>query len=299
MNKKTALPTVTVGVPAYNEEANIGSLLKSVLAQKVNFEFEIIIISDGSSDQTVNEVRKVKDERIKLYADKTRRGKAYRMNQLIARGKGDVIVFIDADVQIRSRTMLSEVVSPFYRYKNIGLVGGNVIPQKGKSLLQKSIISSVNAYDKARLEVKNGNNVYSCKGPLIALSKLFAQKLKMPSNISGDDTYIYFRCKSLGFRFIYNDLARVYQKVPSSIADHINQNSRSISSITSVGPQFSDIYLVEKKLMRNKLYKYMFLELIKHPFRGIYIFILNVFARLKSLFSNQGNAIWTMVTSTK
>ena len=291
--------TVTVAVPAYDEEANIKNLLKSVLAQKVNFEIEVIIISDGSSDQTVNEVRKVRDKRIKLHVGKTRRGKSNRISQLIAKAKGDVIVFIDADVQVRSKTMLSEIVSSFYKYKNIGVVGGNVIPQKGKSLLQKSIISSVNAYDKARLEVRNGDNFYSCKGPLIALSKPFAQKLEMPSNLSGDDTYIYFKCKSLGFRFIYNDMARVYQKVPSSIADHINQNSRSISSITSVGPQFNDIYAAEKKLMRNKLYKYMFLELIKHPFQSTYIFVLNVFARLKSLFSNQGNAIWSMANSTK
>ena len=299
MNKKVNLPTVTIGIPAYNEEANIRSLLKSVLAQRVNFELEVVIISDGSSDQTVNEVRKVRDKRIKLHVGKTRRGKSNRISQLIAKAKGDVIVFIDADVQINSFTMLSEIVSPFYKYKNIGVVGGNVIPQKGKSLLQKSIISSVNAYDKARLEVKSGNNVYSCKGPLIALSKQFAQKLEMPSNLSGDDTYIYFKCKSLGFNFVYNDLARVYQKVPSSIADHINQNSRSISSITSVGPQFNDIYAAEKKLMRNKLYKYMFLELIKHPFQSAYIFVLNVFARLKSLFTNQRNARWPTVTSTK
>ena len=47
--------TVTIGIPAYNEEANVRNLLVSLLAQKeTNFKLqEIIVVSDGSTDKTV------------------------------------------------------------------------------------------------------------------------------------------------------------------------------------------------------------------------------------------------------
>ena len=227
--------TVTIGIPAYNEQVNIGSLLKSVLAQKVNLKCEVIVFSDGSTDQTVNEVLRVKDKKTKLHMGKLRRGKAYRMNQMIVKARGEVVVFIDADVRIRSVNMLSEMIAPFFKYQNVGVVGGNVIPRNGKNLLQKAIISSVKAYDRARLEVRNGDNFYSCKGPLLALSKPMAKKLDMPSIISGTDTFIYFKGKALGLKFIYNHLSKVYYKVPSSFTEHINQHIRCNFNIVSIG----------------------------------------------------------------
>ena len=69
----------TVGVTAYNEEANIGRLLQAIIDQKL-YEVEIadiIVIASGCTDGTEAIVRQfmVKDPRIQLYTQEKREGK--------------------------------------------------------------------------------------------------------------------------------------------------------------------------------------------------------------------------------
>jgi len=77
--------TVTIGIPAFNEEANIGFLLKDVLMQKTNsFKLtNILVSSDGSTDKTKFIVEAFKDKRIKLLANIERKGQSYRQNQIM------------------------------------------------------------------------------------------------------------------------------------------------------------------------------------------------------------------------
>ena len=81
---KTKKPTVTIGIPAYNEEANIGVLLRAIVKQReTDFVLKkIIVVSDKSTDNTANEVKKIKDSRIKLIENRVRRGKVYNQNKI-------------------------------------------------------------------------------------------------------------------------------------------------------------------------------------------------------------------------
>jgi len=81
MNNK---PTITIGIPAYNEEQNIANMLDSVLAQKGSFKLEKIIVAcDGCLDKTPDIVRKfqMQNKNIILLEGKRREGKLYRLNQ--------------------------------------------------------------------------------------------------------------------------------------------------------------------------------------------------------------------------
>ena len=61
--KKHKKLTVTIGIPAYNEEKNIGRLLRALLRQKTNGLSikKIIVISDASTDKTSQIVRGFKE----------------------------------------------------------------------------------------------------------------------------------------------------------------------------------------------------------------------------------------------
>src|SRR3989344_5204255 len=99
MEKKA--PTITVGIPAYNEERNIRSVLESVLQQRGSlFRLEkIIVVSDGSDDRTESMVREIAAANpiIELVADHGRKGKITRLNQLCRMNQSDFLVFLDAD----------------------------------------------------------------------------------------------------------------------------------------------------------------------------------------------------------
>ena len=81
---------VTIGIPCYNVGRFIALSIKSVLAQTYT-NFELIITDDGSTDNTVDEIRKFNDSRIKLIVDGENHGISYRLNQQIDMAKGDFL----------------------------------------------------------------------------------------------------------------------------------------------------------------------------------------------------------------
>lgn len=84
------VPLVTIGIPCYNVEQFIGFAVKSVLAQTYT-NFELIITDDGSTDHTVDEIRKIQDSRIKFIVDGENHGISFRLNQQIDMAKGDFL----------------------------------------------------------------------------------------------------------------------------------------------------------------------------------------------------------------
>lgn len=86
---------ISIIIPLYNKEKTIVRTLRSILAQSVN-NYEIIIVDDGSTDNSLNQVRTVVDDRIKIIAQKNA-GVSVARNRGIHEAKGDYISFIDAD----------------------------------------------------------------------------------------------------------------------------------------------------------------------------------------------------------
>jgi len=86
---------VSVVIPAFNSEQYIAECINSVLTQTYQ-NFEIIIIDDGSSDNTVNIVSAYKNDKIRLFHQKNSGSGAAR-NHGVKQASGTWIAFIDAD----------------------------------------------------------------------------------------------------------------------------------------------------------------------------------------------------------
>ncbi|RKZ28298.1 glycosyltransferase family 2 protein [bacterium] len=93
---------LSVIIPAYNEEKKIGENLKETLKslEKMGCNFEIILVSDGSADSTVEEAMLVSDPRIKTYQYEKNMGKGFAIKYGFSRSSGDAIVFLDGDMEI-------------------------------------------------------------------------------------------------------------------------------------------------------------------------------------------------------
>lgn len=86
---------ISIVIPLYNKEKYIERTLKRVLDQTYQ-NFEIIIINDGSTDNSVENVNKIKSEKVKLYNQKNS-GASNARNNGVKYAKGDFIAFLDAD----------------------------------------------------------------------------------------------------------------------------------------------------------------------------------------------------------
>jgi len=88
-------PLVTVITPAYNVAPYIGEAIDSVLGQRFR-SFEYLVVDDGSTDQTVEEVRKRTDSRLELVMT-PHGGIAAARNAGLARARGQFVAFLDGD----------------------------------------------------------------------------------------------------------------------------------------------------------------------------------------------------------
>lgn len=86
---------ISIVIPLYNKEQGIASTLQTVLKQTYQ-DFEIVIVNDGSTDHSVEEVKKVTDPRIRLI-HQNNAGVSAARNRGIEESKGEYIAFLDAD----------------------------------------------------------------------------------------------------------------------------------------------------------------------------------------------------------
>ena len=92
---------LSVIVPAYNEEINLEKNIKKFHAYltKQSFDFEIIIVNDGSSDKTEEVAQELtkKLSNLKLLSKKINQGKGTAVRDGLLAGTGDFLLFLDAD----------------------------------------------------------------------------------------------------------------------------------------------------------------------------------------------------------
>jgi len=89
-------PLVTIGIPFYNNEKTLEDVVKSVFAQTYT-NWEMFLINDGSTDQSVETVRGINDPRVTLIDDGVHRGLVYRLNQITSLANGEFIARMDGD----------------------------------------------------------------------------------------------------------------------------------------------------------------------------------------------------------
>ena len=116
-----AKPLISVLIPARNEEDNIKRCINSLLKQDYE-NLEILVLDDGSTDRTVEIVRKLakKDIRIRLYHGKPLArgwlGKSYACQQLAGYVKGQYLLFVDADT-LHFPNSVSSAVACLLKYE--------------------------------------------------------------------------------------------------------------------------------------------------------------------------------------
>ena len=95
MNKK-----LSILIPVYNEEKTLLNILERINESKIeNFDFEIIIINDGSDDNTFNVIKENSDLYDKVINLDKNRGKGYAVKSGLKIATGDYVIFQDADLE--------------------------------------------------------------------------------------------------------------------------------------------------------------------------------------------------------
>jgi dolichyl-phosphate beta-glucosyltransferase len=94
--------TYSIVIPAYNESARLRATIEKILAhmQARGWDAEIVVVNDGSSDDTASIVRSfsANNRAVRLVQNPGNRGKGYSVRNGMLHANGEIILFSDADL---------------------------------------------------------------------------------------------------------------------------------------------------------------------------------------------------------
>lgn len=300
-------PTISIGIPALNEEANIRAIIECVQKQsQTNYEIvEIIVISDGSTDQTAEIVKQMKenDIRIHLVNHRDRAGQAARLNEIVSMFAGDYLLLLNADVLIMGTMFMDNMITPLVADPQVGLVGARVVSIQAQTFVEKIVNWSVTLKQDVYEQIEDGNHILMCHGRARAFKRDFAKQIIWP-RLAAEDAYSYLICKDLGFEFYYQPKAVVLYRSPQTVKDHLKQSVRFVQGQNVLSKEFS-AQLVENSLSvwsSIKNYPGLWIKtylkhLLASPILGVGYFVLLFISLLISFTTNNSFAIATWKVS--
>jgi glycosyltransferase involved in cell wall biosynthesis len=291
------LVSLSIGIPARNEAANIKFLLNALLSQKqegVRIK-EIIVASDGSTDTTVEEIERIGDKRIHVIQGAQRKGKSYRLNQIFKHFSGDVLFIMDADISIEDNRLFSKIIHQA-NFTKVGMVGVKTTPVQPHNLFEKILETSVFAFHDLVRKWNNGGNYLAFKGCFLGFEKTLAKSIRLPEGLINDDAFMYFFARKKGYAPCYLDNIQISYKVPATFADHLNQSSRFQYSKEELQKYFSNLEN-EYKIPTNLSIQYLLTYLYKNPLYLVGYMVINLLTKLRR--QNSFNKTWESAYSTK
>jgi hyaluronan synthase len=221
-------PFVTVVIPAYNEGGMVmRSILSAVEARYPRDRLEILVVDDGSTDDTWSHIRAATAQYPRLVVPlqhERNRGKRAALAWGFERARGDIIVTLDSD-SVVDRDALLALAGPF-RNPRVGAVAGKVVVYNRRGLIPRMLHARfVITFDFLRTAESAYGNVFCCPGALTAMrasairplvSRWKSQKfLGEPCTIGEDRAMTNFLFEA-GFDTVYQNSAVVRTVVPET-----------------------------------------------------------------------------------
>jgi len=285
---------ISVGIMAFNEEKNIGRLLKAILSQKLNQIkiTEIIVVSDGSTDKTDEIVKNFakKNKIIKLITRNKRRGKALAINSFIKTVSSKILVLESADT-LPEKNCIDKLCLPLLK-RNIGICASHPIPINKKNSFMGFTVNLLWSL----------HHKISLKSPKFGELIAFKNIIKSVPNTAVDEEYIAMLIQKKGLLAKYVPDSIVFNKGPTTARDFLRQRRR--------------IYCGHLELKKKKNYevptinnfnilKNLIVNLDTKPKNLIWTFwalMLEAYARLLGtidFYSKKKHIVWKIAETTK
>ncbi len=221
-------PLVSLIIPGKNEGKHIPRLAES-LARQTYKNIEIVIVDDGSDDDTEEICRKLEQEgKIdRFIRNEVRGGKASAANTAMRFSHGKYIVHIDADSHLAFDSV-ETILLPFYMDPNIGAVGGDVrVANTGDAFVTRlQGIEYMKAISTGRTVSSELGILRIIAGAHGAFRRDILNRLHGWDVGPGLDGDITLKIRKLGFRVVHEPHAVCYTNVPKTFRALAKQRFR-------------------------------------------------------------------------
>jgi cellulose synthase/poly-beta-1,6-N-acetylglucosamine synthase-like glycosyltransferase len=218
---------VSILIAGHNEADAIEECVNS-LAEQTFQDFEIVCVSDGSTDATYRIMQRLQREgKVHKIAEcQIRGGKSSAINLGMRLASGDIVVVIDCDCAFE-RNSIEEILRPFAD-PQVGAVGGSVLVRNG----EKSITASLQAIE-YMVAIQLGKTAMDAVGQLSIISGAFGafrrdafMKVGMMDQGPGEDGDITIRLRIYGYKIVFAIRSIAYTDVPVLLFNLLKQRQR-------------------------------------------------------------------------
>jgi cellulose synthase/poly-beta-1,6-N-acetylglucosamine synthase-like glycosyltransferase len=219
--KIKSFPSVSIIIPAHNEEETIAETIENVKKLEYPKKKEIIVVDDESTDKTFEIAKKYRNIKV---LRKKRGGKASALNFGIKQAKGEIVVCVDSDSYPEKDALLKTI--PFFQ-KNVAAVTTSVIVKNAKGVLERlqELEYIMVAWSRKLFEYLDA--IYVTPGPMSLYRRDVLQKLGGfdEKNLT-EDIEIAWRLMKHNYKIKMALDAKVYTHVPSTIKNWWHQRNR-------------------------------------------------------------------------
>ena len=217
------LPTVSLLIAAYNEEAEIeGRILNALAMDYPRDRLEIVVGSDGSTDETCRIVRIFADQGVRLLSYDRRRGKASVLNASFPELLGEIVLLSDANTHNDPGAARNLV--RWFRDPGVGIVCGKLVltdPKTGRNA--DSLYWRYETFLK-RCEGRLGA-LLGANGAIYAIRRGLYEPI--PADTIVDDFVIPLLARvRTGASIVYDELAIAHEETPPDMASEFHRRSR-------------------------------------------------------------------------
>lgn len=214
--------SASIIIATYNRSAMLAETLRSLHSHGCG-NAEIIVVNNNSQDDTQAVASSFQKlfPRFQLLSE-TRQGLSFARNCGVAAASGDILVFLDDDVEVGA-DWLEQLTKPLSD-NTIGVVGGKVLPYGAEvpSWLPREYTYLVSVFDPSDtacdlLMVMGGNS--AMRRTVIQKVGLFDPKLgrKGTKLLGGEEVDLFHRIKKAGYRVFYNPEAVIFHKIQNKL----------------------------------------------------------------------------------
>jgi cellulose synthase/poly-beta-1,6-N-acetylglucosamine synthase-like glycosyltransferase/spore germination protein YaaH/peptidoglycan/xylan/chitin deacetylase (PgdA/CDA1 family) len=217
-------PTVSVIIAAYNEEKVIARTIEAVLGNGYP-NLEVIVVDDGSKDDTAGEVTRLFRGRVRLLIQENS-GKASALNAGIAHATGEIIIALDADT-VFAKDTIHKLVRHFAN-PIVGAVAGNVkVGNRINPLTYWQAIEYVTSQNLDRRAYSVINSVSVVPGAVGAWRReAVLQASGYTSDTMAEDMDLTWRIRRIGWRIETDSDALGYTEAPDTFRSLFKQRFR-------------------------------------------------------------------------
>ena len=248
--REPILPTVSLIIPAYNEEAVIERKLENALALDYPADrLEVVVTSDDSRDATHELVTRFRDRGVRLIACE-RGGKVAAQDRAVRETSGEIVAFGDANVQWERRA-LRELVAPFAD-PAVGMACGQVrLVNPAGGTNQEGVYWRYEMWLRERESV-----VHSITGSNGAIYAVRREAYREVDPRFGHDLSFPYLIVQNGYRAVYEPRARATESMTTDIEDEFRRKVRMF--------EHAWLMLFRGRMFRLRVGPVYWMELVSH-----------------------------------